>query len=465
MTFWLIAAGMTAVAVALLLYPLLVRRAPVRRGEAFDLAVYRDQLAEVERDRKRGLLGEREAAAAKLEIERRILAAANRSEVNAAATPGAGRAVGPTLVAAVPLAAIGLYLVLGAPGLPSAPFARQPQPDPAPAAIEADAELETVVAQLAKRMAANPADPNGWLLLARSYGTLGRYRDSAEAYAQAIAQGATGAEVHSAHGEALAAAAGGQVTGQALEAFQTALAADPAEPRARFYTGLARAQAGRPEEALAAWVKLEAEAPSDAPWRPALTAQIEQTAAALGLDPATLPGRAAPPAASDAPGPTAEDMQAAQDMSPAERDAFIRSMIERLAARLRTTPGDLEGWIRLARARRVLGEPDAARDAWERAAALASDRIEIQLDYAQAILDAQKPGEALPPAFGETVARIRALEPQNRLGLFFAGVAELEAGRREAALALWQELLAQFPEGSPERAELQRRLDAFRAGG
>src|SRR5690606_28612133 len=103
-------------------------------------------------------------------------------------------------------------------------------------------------------------------------------------------------EVQSAYGEALAAAVGGQITVAAQTAFETALEIDPAEPRARFYLALADAQKGRVQEALDAWVALEAEAPADAPWRPAVTAQIEQAAAELGLDPATLPGRAAKPA-------------------------------------------------------------------------------------------------------------------------------------------------------------------------
>lgn len=465
MIFWLIAAGMTALALALLLRPLL-RRPPVSPPPAaFDIAVYRDQLAEVERDRARGLLGEEEAAAARLEIERRILAADDRAPPGRGPGPARGRMTVPALIAALPLGALGLYLVLGAPGLPSTPFAQPPQPDAAMTAANDDARLEAVVAQLAQRMAEDPADPQGWLLLARSYATLRRYAESAEAYRQAIVRGAGDAETRAAYGEALAAASGGQVTEAALKAFEAALAANPAEPRARFYVGLARAQAGHPEEALALWVKLEAEAPADAPWRAPLAAQIDRAAAALGLDPATLPGRIPPPPAAPATGPETEELAAAQTMSPEERETFIRGMVESLAERLRSSPDDLDGWIRLARSRQVLGEPDAARDAWLRAAALAPGRTDVQLAYAQAILDAQKPGEALPPAFAETVARIRALEPQNRIGLFLAGVAELAAGRPDGARALWEELLAQLPEGSPERAELERRLDAFRAGG
>src|SRR3546814_20696456 len=95
---------------------------------------------------------------------------------------------------------------------------------------------------LAQSMAEDPSNLEGWLLLARSYGTLGRYRDAAAAYEEAIARGAEGAEVQSAYGEALTAAQDGQVTEPAVRAFDAALAADPADPRARFYLALARAQ-------------------------------------------------------------------------------------------------------------------------------------------------------------------------------------------------------------------------------
>jgi cytochrome c-type biogenesis protein CcmH len=228
---------------------------------------------------------------------------------------------------------------------------------------------------------------------------------------------------------------------------------------------LAKAQQGNLDEALADWVTLEAEAPADAPWRGAVAAQIEQAAAELGLDAAALPGRVAlapPPEPAepslDERGPDEADMAAAADMTPEERDAFIRGMVANLAARLETTPDDLGGWLRLARAYGVLGETEKSQEAWARAAALAPDNVDVLLGYAQAIRDASVEEAPLPPEFAATVAKARGLDPEHPLGLYLGGLAESAAGNAAAARALWEKLRALLPEGSPERAEIDARL-------
>lgn len=454
--FWLAAGLLTALAVLALLRPLLKPRpaTPVERTP-YDIAVYRDQLAEIERDLARGVITAEAAAAARLEIERRILAAAEPAgAAGAAGTTQAPRWVAPAIAGLLPVIALAVYMALGAPGLPGQPAAERQ--------IASD-DMGALVEQLARRMAANPGDVRGWLLLGRSYASLGRYEDSAKAFAAAIAQGATGAEVQADYGEALTAAAGGQVTVAAQTAFNAALAEDPGNARARFYLAFAKAQSGKAEEALADWVKLEAEAPPDAPWRPIVTAEIERTAAALGLDPAGLPGRRAPVAEGGVPSPDAADMAAAAGMTPEERDAFIRSMVERLASKLRQTPEDLDGWLRLARSYAVLGESSKARDAWARAAALAPERADVLLGYAEAIREAHTEEASLPPEFAATVAKARAIDPDNPLGLFLGGLAESAAGNVAVARELWETLRQRLPEGSPERAEIEARLAALPA--
>lgn len=463
--FWLAAGLLTALAVLALLRPLLAPRGAPAARSAYDLAVYRDQLAEVERDLARGVLSAEAAEAARTEIERRILAAADApAHVPGPAAAGHGsaprrlpKALAGAIAVALPLLALGAYVQLGAPGLPGAPVAER--------AVVTDDDMAVLVEQLAQRMAERPDDVRGWLLLARSYASLGRYQDSATAYAAAIAHGAEGAEVQSAYGEALTAAANGQITVAAKMAFDAAVAQDPGEPRARFYLALAKAQAGNLDDALADWVALEAEAPADAPWRGAVTAQIEQAAAELGLDAAALPGRVAlapPPEpvepSLDERGPDEADMAAAADMTPEERDAFIRGMVANLAARLETTPDDLGGWLRLARAYGVLGEAEKAEAAWARAAALAPDNVDVLLGYAQAIRDASVEEAPLPPEFAATVAKARAIDPEHPLGLYLGGLAESAAGDAAAARALWEKLRALLPEGSPERAEIDARL-------
>jgi cytochrome c-type biogenesis protein CcmH len=290
---WLALAAMTAATLALLLHPLLRRRQAAPERAAHDLAVYRDQLDEIERDVERGVLDAVQAQAARVEVERRMLAAASHDASSAApARPARGARVAAVLLAlALPAGALALYLDRGAPGVPSVPFASR-----APATRDAAvAEYTALASELAKKLAENPAQPEGWMLLGRAYADLGRFEESASAYAQAIAYGAQGAGVQADYGEALVAAADGRVEAKAAAAFAAALKADAAEPRARFFLALARAQVGQWDLALAQWLALEKDSPADAPWREVLAQRIEMAARQLGLDPATLPGRTPAP--------------------------------------------------------------------------------------------------------------------------------------------------------------------------
>ncbi len=469
MMLWLIAAFMTAVALGLVLRPLLGVQAKAEARANYDLAVYRDQLTEIDRDIARGLLSGEQAKAARIEIERRILAAIG----DAKATPSGGPAPVARLTAMIvaivgPLAALGLYLHLGLPGLPAHPFESRAallatDGETGGESPTSGADLAALTRKLADRMAANPDDPAGWQTLARAYSTLGQFDKSAEAYDKTIEHGANDAAIHSARGEALVMRSDGQVIEAARQAFETAMRIDSKDSRARYYLGLAEAQAGRLKPALDQWLRLEADGAPEAPWRKDVAAQIDQTARALGLDPATLPGRPPPPETS--PGPNAGDMAAAADMAPEEREVLIRGMVEGLAERMKNNPDDLAGWRKLGRAYVVLGDFASARDAWARAAALAPSDTEVLLGYAEALVGNESDDTKLPAEFAPLVERIRTIAPDNKLGLFFAGLVERAAGRTAEARILWRQLIDQLPAGSPDRALLQRRLDALDSGG
>jgi cytochrome c-type biogenesis protein CcmH len=460
MILWVLAGLLSAVVVALLAWPLL-RQARAMTEQASDLAVYKDQLAELDRDVARGTVPAAEAAAARLEIQRRLLAAAARPSPAAAApaarsSPAAKAALAILLL--LPAGALAIYLGLGHPGLPAQPFASRER-----APVE-NPQLADLADKLAARMKANPDDPRGWVLLAGAEAELGRFADSAAAYRQAITRtqakgGTPTAELQSRYGEALAAAANGEVTEPAKAAFVAALAVDPTDPRARFYLALAEAQAGHLDQALKQWVVLEAQSPDGAPWRPMLATQIEAAAKKLGRDPATLPGRQATPPASPA-GPGAEDMARAATMTPEQRAAFIDSMVAGLAARLHDHPEDVDGWLRLANAYRQLGRAEDARGAWREAANRAPDRLEAQLGYAAAAAPLADGGN--PPAdFAATVQRIRRLAPDNALGLYCAGLIARARGDKAEARTLWQQLVTQLPTGTPQRQELEAKLAAL----
>jgi len=378
MTFWLAAGALSAFAVGLLLWPLLRRPAAIAPRQAYDLNVYQDQLAEIARETAEGRLDPEQAAAARAEIERRLLATAESGADSGAEDsggPAEPRAIGRTatwslaaaLCFAIPLAAIGLYLLLGNPGSQSMPFAERPAPE-APAERAAGPGMEALTQRLAARLAEEPDNRAGWLLLGRSYAQIGQFDAAAETYRQAIAQGFDDSEVQSALGEMLTVQAGGTIGPEARNAFAAALAEDPLNPRAVYYAGLALAQDGRAQEAIDLWLGLLRQSTAEAPWRPMVAQQIREAAASLGIEAPALPVAATPEAAAP-PGPSAADVEAAGQMSAADRAAFIRSMVARLAERLEAEPGDFQGWLRLAQAYGVLGERDQAEDALSRAEA------------------------------------------------------------------------------------------------
>lgn len=390
MILWLILGAITLAVVAALLRPLLAGGKAMASRGAYDLLVYRDQLAEVKRDQARGVLGPTEVQAATREIQRRMLAASATEDAlpeGAAAEPQAtmpGQAVRPGLAArrwtaygiaaALPIAALVIYLAIGSPESPDAPFASREQAVGAGEMPDIDVALPRLEAELK----ANPNDLRGWVLLARSYQMLGRGADAVAAFKHAAELAPDAPTIGAAYGESMVLQSGGAVTPEAQKIFERVLTQDAKSVPARFYLGLAQAQAGNGEAALHAWLGLQAEAPKDAPWLPALQEQIEQVRKQFNLDPAQLapqlaPQATAPPGAAPEPGPSAADVAAAAGMTQAERAAMIQGMVDRLATHLAAQPDDLDGWRRIARAYIVLGERAKAIDALSHAAKLAPD--------------------------------------------------------------------------------------------
>jgi cytochrome c-type biogenesis protein CcmH len=349
MTLAFLFALMTAAAIFAVLWPL-ARARTIRRNN--DVAVYRDQIDEIARDRAAGLIGEPEAEAARVEVSRRLIAAAD-----AAQAPDAAPATGETfrrrvaaLAALVALPAIGagLYLTLGSPQLPGQPFAsREAQPPQ-------NRSLDALVAQVEAHLEKNPEDGRGWEVIAPVYMRYGRFDDAVKARRNALRLNGTSAEREADLGEALAAAANGIVTGEAKAAFDRALAQNARNPKARFFLGVAAHQDGARDKAAAIWRDMLKDIAPDSPWSGMLRQAI------AGLEGAPAPG---PDAVNAAPGPSAEDVAASEKMDPQDRAAMIRGMVERLAERLKRDGSDVEGWLRLVRAYTVMGERERALSA------------------------------------------------------------------------------------------------------
>jgi len=402
--------------VGALLIPLL--RAPRRSAARLDgeLAIYRDQLDAIERERAAGTIAETDAAAARLEIERRALAAGDQSAAGPAGQADSllHKILSPALALAIPLLALGLYLNMGRPGLPAAPTVAGARPASSPAE---SVDVGRLVKLAHDRVAAQPDD----------------------------------AEAQSALGEALTLEADGTVTAAAAAAFRKAAALQPSDPRAVYYLGLHDAQSGDSRAAIARWRELEASSPPDAPYLPMLRAEIARVARAANIE---LPG--APP--STMPQPSREQQDAMAALTPEQRQQAIRGMVEGLAARMKDNPQDRAGWLRLANAWKVLGENAASVDAYARADTLAPVDARLLTDWAEAHVRQLKPGEAPSPDAVAVLQRLEKAEPRNGLALFYLGAAAFVAGDRKAAAARWKTLLALLPADAPIRPMLEERI-------
>jgi cytochrome c-type biogenesis protein CcmH len=352
MTFWIIAALLTLCACLAVLAPVLRGRQPAAPDSAYDLTVYRDQLAELERDIARGVIAPDEAEQARIEIGRRILKLAGE--------PGAevrnrhdriGRLVITAAVLAIPLASWGLYSATGSPNLPAQPLHARLEASPD------DSTIDELVARAEAHLAANPSDGRGWDVLAPIYFRMGRFADAKVAYRHAIRLlGATAARENG-FGEAAMAEAGGLVTVEAQAAFERALVLEPDNKRAHYLLAMALAQEGKTQEAAVAWTRMLQGLPEDSPWREV----VQQAIAGLRAD--TPQGTRE---ADGERGPDDADVEAAALMSEEDRADMIDGMVAGLDRRLRDNPQDIDGWRRLVRSYLVLDRREEAQQALAR---------------------------------------------------------------------------------------------------
>jgi len=365
--FWIVAGLLVVAALLALLRPLVRGTGEgAYRGDSV-VAVFRRELATIDSELAQGRLAADEAEEARAEVTRRMLTAADKEGQDASLTarPPAETSwrVGAAVIIAglLPISALAIYSVVGAPGA-IAP-ARAVGTTAGNAEPHSRAELAAAAEQLKARLQNEPGQVEGWVLLGRTFASLGRFTDARDAYSRAIGLAPNEPQLHAALGEVLVLVAGGTVSPEAEAEF----AKSANDPRARFYSAEAALQRGDTAAARVALRALLADAPTDAPWRQVVADRLSE------IDPAERQRGSSTPEASARPaGPTAQDVAAAQSMSPEERQAMIRGMVDRLAVRLEQNPNDKEGWARLARAYDVLGETEKAQAARARAAAALS---------------------------------------------------------------------------------------------
>ncbi|MFP3920137.1 MAG: c-type cytochrome biogenesis protein CcmI [Dichotomicrobium sp.] len=347
MILWAILAVLTALVIAAVCLPLVRPSGKQNAATQSDAEIYKAQLAEIEEERGRGLISASEAEAARLEVSRRLL----RTEDKGGDSPDARRqsrqndwAIG-AITVAIPALALGGYLALGSPMLPQQPYAERNERPPAAQRV---AEL---VRQVEARLEKHPEDGEGWDVIAPVYLRQKRYHDAVFAFQRALNLNGENAARLEGLGEALALRDDGQVGEKARFAFSRALVRNPDSLKARFWLAMSDEQNGEFEEAAEAYKAIMRDSPEDAPWRAMVGTRL--AAVRQQLDPARARAPELPP----------EAMRSAESMSPEERVAMIENMVAGLAKRLEADGSDLEGWLRLMRAYKVLGKPSEAEQA------------------------------------------------------------------------------------------------------
>ena len=389
---WLVFGALALLAIGTLAFPLLSKRAdaPAARID-YDVVVYRDQLDELEQDVDGGVLTEDQAAGARTEIQRRILAAedAERKETSPRNGRRSALLAAGLIAVIVPAGAATMYAALGSPGLPGQSYAWRRQHD-------ANIAAATSAEALEKLLKTDPS-PAGYQRLANIYFAAGQYDKAVSADHRAIDLGANYAGIWSEFGESIVMANNGQVMPQALVAFTNTISLDPKDARARFYIGLAEAQIGDLRKAVAIWRDLEQDSTPGAKWLPLVQQHVAAFGRQGGFDPSSI---APQPPSVDAlrssivamTGAMQQRSLAGRQAAPSpdlstsgsdSQDAMIRAMVERLASRMKGTPSDADGWRRLAHAYNVLGEPRKAQDAIAHAVRLKPNDIDVQLTLAE----------------------------------------------------------------------------------
>lgn len=371
MLLWSMVAVMLVATLAALLLPLWMGRDDIATREAYDANVFKDQLKAIDEELAEGLIEPEDADAARIEISRKLLAAAAeadaRPRIRARGREGSRLAMY-ALAVALPLAALSLYGLLGSPGMGDLPLQARLQEAPPPQ------RLAELIARAEQRLAAAPEDGQGWDIMAPVYLRHGMYDKAVGAYRNAVRLlGPTGDRL-SGLIDAMVFASDGIVTDEALPVVRQAIEVDAEQPKPKFWLALYHEQHGKDDEAMKGYTELLERSSSDMPWRETVAARLNELRKQkglpeiqiAGLPPVTAPAEA-PAVGTGGPGPSAADMQRAAEMTPADRQAMIEGMVAQLAQRLKTEGGDLATWMKLINAYGVLGKKAEARDAIDRA--------------------------------------------------------------------------------------------------
>jgi cytochrome c-type biogenesis protein CcmH len=318
-------------------------------------------------------LTEEQAERGRFEIHQRMLESAVYSQKHSA-TAIQKSSLKPdwlivSMIAIIPLGALALYLRIGSPEMPDYPMAQRTDITAAQNGTAGNAPaMDDIINRLRERLEQSPDDIEGWRLLSRSLISVREFHEAAIVY-QKIYQMSGNLADKSNYAEARLMARGTNISPDILVIFQEVAEANPLDARANYYIGQEALERGDAKFALQTWLDLLHFSPPDSPWIPSIETKIQQAAREFNFDLDTvqvsqraidIAARAGLSETPSLPGPTAEDIENAQQMNKQDQDEMILTMVQRLADRLAAEPNDPEGWNRLANAYDVLGKTDKA---------------------------------------------------------------------------------------------------------
>lgn len=342
--------------------PLLLAKASAGTSDT-ELAVYRDQLSEIESERAEGLIAGADAEAARAEVARRLLKTAAESERLKASEPAADsgvRRVAIGVAAALPVLALAVYLAVGQPGLPARPYAERLN-EPI-----AQANANDLIAKVEAHLHKNPNDGRGWDVLAPVYMRMGQFQQAADAYARALKLLGESPQRLAGFARASIMVQNGVVDEPARRAYEKLRTLDAKAIEPQVWLAIAREQDGDLAGAKAEYKRLLADPDTQEPWKSLLKGREMAVAQKLGEAPPAIPnedaGAGAPEGSKVAPPPAGAKADF-HTMTPEQRQAFIERMVNDLAGRLKQDGKNLDGWMQLVRAYVVLGREQEANTA------------------------------------------------------------------------------------------------------
>lgn len=442
-----ITALLTLLALVWLLRPLL-RPAPQSgvSSERLNAAIYRDQLRALELDLERGAITPSDYESTRDELQLRLL-----DDTTEAPPPAAPRMVGfwtsrntaAIMALLLPLGASGVYWWLGNPGAI----------DPVATQKANNDKIIQMVEGLAAKLQANPNNPKGWAMLARSYKVMGRWADAEQAFIKAGDLVNNDPDLLVDYADLLAIQAGNTLEGRPLALVNKALSIDPRHPMGLMMSAVAAYRRTEYAVAISQWEKLLTVLEPGSPDAQQIEAEIADARAKAGL----------PPVASAGVPPTQDTMLPPVDASKAGAMTpdKINQMVERLAERLKSNPDDVAGWARLGRAYRVQGRLAEAEQAFARTGKLLETDADILTQYADVM--ATRAGNNLEGKPLSLVQKALALNPRHPMALMMAGAAAYRRADYAQAIVHWEKVLTVLDPDSSDASQVMAEIADARA--